>query len=81
MSDRVLDWSLDLENCGQYIDDGNFRFVRESGAPFLSHNGGGVGGKLDPGETFALGIFFCPRKVFHCFFVVVTVIFDSLIFK
>ena len=62
VSDRVLEWSLDLDSCGAVIDDGHFRFVRDSGAPFLSHNGGGVCGKLDPGETFQLGIFFCPGK-------------------
>lgn len=62
VSDRILEWSLDLDNCGQAIDDGVFRFVRESGAPFLTHNGGGVGGKLHPGETFELGIYFCPGE-------------------
>ena len=63
VSDRVLEWSLDLDNCCRVIEDGIFKFVRESGAPFLTYNGGGVGGKLDPGETFELGVFFCPGKI------------------
>lgn len=62
VSDKVIEWSLDLDCCGPAVEAGNFRFVRESGAPFLTHNGGGVCGKLNPGETFELGVFFCPGQ-------------------
>ncbi|KAF6028082.1 CHDC2 [Bugula neritina] len=62
ISDKVIEWALGLDNCSPYIDKGNFRFVRESGASFLTHKTGGVRGKLDPGETFEFGVFFCPDK-------------------
>lgn len=62
VSDRVLTWSLGLDACGEAIDEGYFRFVRQSGAPYLTHSGGGVGGQINPRESFELGIFFCPGK-------------------
>lgn len=62
MSDRNCKWSLALDRAGTAIENGNFRFVKESGVPFLTHNGGGVSGQLSPGETFELGVFFCPGK-------------------
>jgi len=63
ISDKVIEWALGLDNCSPYIDKGNFRFVRESGASFLTHKTGGVRGKLDPGETFEFGVFFCPGRI------------------
>ncbi|XP_033113331.1 cilia- and flagella-associated protein 47-like isoform X2 [Anneissia japonica] len=61
-SDKELVWSLNLDNCGKATGDGIFRFLMPSGVPFISYKkgGGAVGGTLTPGETYGLGVMFCP---------------------
>ncbi|XP_071954714.1 cilia- and flagella-associated protein 47-like isoform X2 [Antedon mediterranea] len=63
-SDKDITWSLDLDKCGKATEDGVFRFLMPSGAPFFTHRKGGAGVEdtLSSGETYPLGIMFCPEE-------------------
>lgn len=60
-SDKTLKWAFDLSKPNKALDEGVFRFVQTSGAPFSSE---GVEGSLDPGQTETVCVNFCPSK-FH----------------
>ena len=62
-SDRKLKWTVDLNQGNQVLEEGVFKFLHSSGMPFLSHGGGGVEGELEPGQTYSLGVLFCPGRL------------------
>ncbi|XP_022089961.1 cilia- and flagella-associated protein 47-like isoform X2 [Acanthaster planci] len=61
---KNLKWSLDLRSCGKAMEEGIFRFLMPNGMPFLSlkEGGGSVKDTLAPGETYPLGVMFCPDE-------------------
>ena len=62
-SDKELRWDLDLSQVNPVLEEGIFKFLHASGTPFLTYEDGGVGGKLEPGQTYGLGVMFCPCKL------------------
>lgn len=65
-SDKELKWAVDLRTNNEVVDDGVFRFIHPSGAPFTSPTGEDTGiieGILKPGETQQLAVMFCPSKI------------------
>ncbi|XP_077977423.1 cilia- and flagella-associated protein 47-like [Glandiceps talaboti] len=76
-SDKELKWCLDLNKSNKALEEGVFRFLHPNGTPFLSVDSEqGVGGYLKPGETFALGILFCPEAP-GCYETKVPIILDD----
>ena len=63
-SDKYLGWSLDLSASGKAMEEGIFRFLMPNGMPFMSFKEGGAAVKdtLAPGETYPLGVMFCPGE-------------------
>ncbi|XP_033635373.1 cilia- and flagella-associated protein 47-like isoform X1 [Asterias rubens] len=63
-SDKYLGWSLDLSASGKAMEEGIFRFLMPNGMPFMSFKEGGAAVKdtLAPGETYPLGVMFCPEE-------------------
>ncbi|PIK59126.1 hypothetical protein BSL78_03931 [Apostichopus japonicus] len=61
-SGKVLNWSLDSKGCGTAVEEGVFQFISSRGVPFLSPREGGtnVEDMLEPGQTYDLGVNFCP---------------------
>ena len=58
-----MKWAVDLNQGNQVLDEGIFKFLHSSGMPFLSNGEGGVEGELEPGQTYSLGVLFCPSKM------------------
>lgn len=76
-TDRRLRWCVDTSKGNRTLERGIFKFIHESGMPYMSQTGeGGVEGYLDPGETHALGVVFCPDKPGH-FEVMVPLLLDD----
>lgn len=63
-SGKVLNWSLDSKGCGTAVEEGVFQFISSRGVPFLSPREGGttVEDMLEPGQTYDLGVNFCPSE-------------------
>lgn len=73
-SDQELKWAVDLRINNEIVDDGVFRFIHPSGAPFTSPTGedtGYIEGDLKPGETQQVAVMFCPSKL--CFLIDIVV--------
>ena len=63
-SNKPLKWAIDLSKGNEVLEEGVFKFLHSSGMPYLSHDGSGVQGSLEPGQTQSLGVLFCPGKTF-----------------
>ena len=64
-SDQELKWGIDLRSTNKAIEEGVFKFVHPSGAPFPNPTGEetkGIEGELKPGETQQVAVMFCPSK-------------------
>ena len=64
-SDQEIKWGLDLRSTNKAIEEGVFKFVHPSGAPFVNMTGEetkGIEGTLKPGETQQVAVMFCPSK-------------------
>ncbi|XP_070567350.1 cilia- and flagella-associated protein 47-like [Ptychodera flava] len=60
-SDKELKWNIDFRGSNKALEEGVFRFLQSNGKPFAeTEDELIVGGYLKPGETYALGILFCP---------------------
>ncbi|XP_052240686.1 cilia- and flagella-associated protein 47-like isoform X3 [Dreissena polymorpha] len=63
-SDKELQWAIDLRINNKTMDDGVFKFIHPSGAPFTDPTGenkGYIEGSLKPGETQQVAVMFCPK--------------------
>ncbi|XP_070190234.1 cilia and flagella-associated protein 47-like isoform X3 [Littorina saxatilis] len=58
-----LKWGFDLRKVSKAMEDGILKFLHHSGVPFISFGKSkGIEGELDPGQTMAINVFFCPRE-------------------
>lgn len=65
-SDSNLTWGLDLRSNNPALEQGIFKFIHPSGAPFANPTGEetkGIEGDLKPGETQQVAVMFCPSKL------------------
>ncbi|XP_052808119.1 cilia- and flagella-associated protein 47-like isoform X2 [Mya arenaria] len=63
-SDNELTWAIDLRVNSKAIEEGVFKFIHPSGAPFTDPGGedkGYIEGSLKPGETQQVAVMFCPK--------------------
>lgn len=64
-SDSDIRWGIDLRSNNPAIEEGIFKFIHPSGAPFTNPTGEetkGIEGDLKPGETQQVAVMFCPSK-------------------
>jgi len=64
-SDKDLTWAIDMRVNSRAIDEGVFKFIHPSGAPFCDPHGedrGYIEGSLKPGETQQVAVMFCPSE-------------------
>lgn len=61
-SDQDLRWAIDVSKGNQVMEEGIFKFLHSSGMPIMTDPESGLGGTLQPGQTQALGVMFCPEK-------------------
>ena len=60
-SDKPIRWSIDCgANENTIMEEGVFKFLHPGGMPFLTTGDEMVSGELEPGQTYNLGIAFCP---------------------
>ncbi|XP_078698604.1 cilia- and flagella-associated protein 47-like isoform X8 [Branchiostoma floridae x Branchiostoma belcheri] len=61
-SSSPITWGLDLEACkSEALEEGTFKFLGPGGVPFVNYREKGIEGTLQPGETYELGVLFCPN--------------------